>query len=102
MLWHAEAGEDADFYYNEEEVQAGARGKERAAMLDHYDSLLQVPGSAEGNEVGSPAPVTVMQRLSVDWIGPSMLDRVSPDMLLCKMCMVLQLTARCLSLRSLS
>lgn len=50
MWWHAEAEEDAEFYYNEEEVQAGARG----AMLDHFDSLLQAPHSTEADEVIDP------------------------------------------------
>ena len=48
---HAEAEEDADFYYNEEEVRAGAQGEERTAMLDHFDSLLQAPHSADTEEV---------------------------------------------------
>ena len=48
---HAEAEEDADFYYNEEEVRAGAQGEERTAMLDHFDSLLQEPHSADMEEV---------------------------------------------------
>ena len=47
-MWaSAEDEEDADFYYNEEEVLGGAQGEERAAMLDHYDSLLQMPRAAE-------------------------------------------------------
>lgn len=48
---HADDEEDAEFYYNEEEVLAGAQGQERAAMLDHYDSLLEMPRAAELDEV---------------------------------------------------
>lgn len=47
----ADDEEDAEFYYNEEEVLAGAQGEQRAAMLDHYDSLLQMPRAAELDEV---------------------------------------------------
>ena len=48
---HTDDEEDAEFYYNEEEVLAGAQGEQRAAMLDHYDSLLQMPRAAELDEV---------------------------------------------------
>ena len=30
---------------------AGAQGEQRAAMLDHYDSLLQMPRASELDEV---------------------------------------------------
>ena len=59
MQWHADAEEDAEFYYNEEEVLAGARGEERTAMLDHFDSLLQGPHSADTNQVGVAISILV-------------------------------------------
>ncbi|CAL5227014.1 g9905 [Coccomyxa viridis] len=52
----ADAEEDAEFYYNEEEVRAGARGEERTAMLDHFDSLLQAPHSADMEEPAEGDP----------------------------------------------
>ncbi|CAK0786113.1 hypothetical protein CVIRNUC_009326 [Coccomyxa viridis] len=48
--------EDGDFYYNEEEVMAGAQGEQRAAMLDHYDSLLQMPRASELDELVEEDP----------------------------------------------
>lgn len=39
--------EDGDFFYDEDEVLAGAAGEERAAQLDQYDALLQMPRAAE-------------------------------------------------------
>ena len=53
-LCHAEAEEDADFYYNEEEVRAGAHGEERGAMLESFDALLQEPQSTGMQDVSSP------------------------------------------------
>jgi hypothetical protein len=49
----ADDDEDAEFYYDEEEVLAGAGCEDgaRAAMLDHYDSLLQMPRADEFDEV---------------------------------------------------
>ncbi len=43
--------EDAEFFYDEDEVLAGAGGDSRAAMLDHYDSLLQMPRADDLDEV---------------------------------------------------
>ena len=43
--------EDAEFFYDEEEVLAGADSGSRAAMLDHYDSLLQMPRADDLDEV---------------------------------------------------
>ena len=55
----AEDEEDAEFFYDEEEVLAGADPAERAAMLDHYDSLLHMPRADDLDEVlslWSPLP----------------------------------------------
>lgn len=52
-VWMLPAGddEDAEFFYDEDEVVAGADSASRAAMLDHYDSLLQMPRAADLDEV---------------------------------------------------
>ncbi len=42
---------------------AGAQGEQRAAMLDHYDSLLQMPRASELDEV-CPCRVSTAQDLS--------------------------------------
>lgn len=57
-LFSADDDEDAEFFYDEEEVLAGAEGdaSARAAMLDHYDSLLQMPRADELDEVGASLP----------------------------------------------
>lgn len=47
----AEDEEEGEFYYDEDEVVAGADGASRAALLDHFDSLLQMPQSADVTEV---------------------------------------------------
>ena len=47
----AEDEEEGDFFYDEDEVLAGADGETRAAMLDHYDSLLTMPRADELDEV---------------------------------------------------
>jgi hypothetical protein len=47
----AEDDEEGDFFYDEEEVLAGAGGQARAAMLDHYDSLLDMPRADQLDEV---------------------------------------------------
>ena len=44
-------GGAGEFYYNEEEVLSGAGAEARAAMLDHYDSLLQMPTAGELDEL---------------------------------------------------
>ena len=44
-------GGAGEFYYNEEEVLSGAGAVGRAAMLDHYDSLLQMPTAGELDEL---------------------------------------------------
>ncbi len=46
--------EDAEFFYDEDEVLAGADSGSRAAMLDHYDSLLQMPRADDLDEVNVP------------------------------------------------
>ncbi|EIE24935.1 hypothetical protein COCSUDRAFT_62344 [Coccomyxa subellipsoidea C-169] len=48
--------EDAEFYYDEDEVLAGAGGESRAAMLDHYDSLLQMPRADDLDELLAEDP----------------------------------------------
>ena len=47
----SEDEEEGDFFYDEEEVLAGADGEARAAMLDHYDSLLDMPRADQLDEV---------------------------------------------------
>lgn len=47
----AGGGGAGEFYYNEEEVLSGAGAAARAAMLDHYDSLLQMPTAGELDEL---------------------------------------------------
>jgi nucleotide-sensitive chloride channel 1A len=44
-------GGAGEFYFNEEEVLSGAGAEARAAMLDHYDSLLQMPTAGELDEL---------------------------------------------------
>lgn len=56
--------EDAEFFYNEEEVLAGAGGDARAAMLDHYDSLLQLPSADDLDEV-QPIATCVKSHLAI-------------------------------------
>lgn len=41
-----------DFFFNEEEVLAGAGGEQRAALLEQYDALLSMPRADELDEVG--------------------------------------------------
>ncbi|CAL8464249.1 g3784 [Coccomyxa elongata] len=48
--------EDAEFFYDEEEVLAGADDGSRAAMLDHYDSLLQMPRADDLDELVAEDP----------------------------------------------
>lgn len=43
--------EDGDFFYDEDEVLAGAAAEERAARLDQYDALLDMPRAAEFEQV---------------------------------------------------
>ena len=43
--------EDGDFFYDEDEVLAGANGQERSDRLDHFDSLLQMPRGEEFEQV---------------------------------------------------
>ena len=65
----AEDEEDAEFYYDEEEVLAGADPEERAAMLDHYDSLLHMPRADDLDEVHSLAPPSSPSACShADWL----------------------------------
>lgn len=42
---------EGEFFYDEDEVIAGASGDEHAEMLDHLDSLLQMPRAADLDEV---------------------------------------------------
>lgn len=48
--------EDAEFFYDEDEVLAGAGNGSRAAMLDHYDSLLQMPRADDLDELVAEDP----------------------------------------------
>ena len=45
--------EDGEMYYDEDEVLAGSGAEARAAMLDHFDSLLQTPHDADLDGVSS-------------------------------------------------
>ena len=49
-------GGAGEFYYNEEEVLSGAGAEARAAMLDHYDSLLTMPTAGELDELIADDP----------------------------------------------
>ena len=56
-MWvRVEDDEEGDFFYDEEEVLAGAGGQARADMLDHYDSLLNMPRADQLDEVLSSWP----------------------------------------------
>mmetsp|Transcript_15568 Transcript_15568/g.18737 ORF Transcript_15568/g.18737 Transcript_15568/m.18737 type:complete len:219 (-) Transcript_15568:161-817(-) len=41
--------DEGEFYYNEEEVLSGAGADDRAALLDHFDAMLQVRSDALGD-----------------------------------------------------
>ncbi|KAK9824000.1 hypothetical protein WJX72_006891 [[Myrmecia] bisecta] len=45
-----EDGEN-DFFYDEDEVLAGAGAEQRAARLNHYDALLQMPSADQFQEM---------------------------------------------------
>lgn len=51
----ADSEGEEDMYCNQEEILAGSGGDARAAMLDHFDSMLQIQPGAQINEV---APVS--------------------------------------------
>ena len=60
-------------FYDEDEVLAGSGAETRAAMLDHYDSLLQMPRGADLDEV-QPATQSNMLRLKyINDLPPSCL-----------------------------
>ena len=43
--------EDGDFFYDEAEVLSGAGAENRAALLDHYDAMLDISDQPEQDEV---------------------------------------------------
>ena len=54
--------EDGDFFYDEDEVLAGANGAERSARLDQFDALLQMPRGEEFEQVCSLCLVPYLRR----------------------------------------
>jgi hypothetical protein len=44
-----------ELFFDEQEVLAGAGADQRAAMLNHYDNLLDMPAADTLDEVPSPA-----------------------------------------------
>lgn len=53
-MW-VHADDEGDFFYNEDEVMAGADPEQREAMLAHYDSILRGPDEEELDEVSRHA-----------------------------------------------
>lgn len=47
---------EEDMYCNQEEILAGSGGDARAAMLDHFDSMLQIQPGAQINELLAQDP----------------------------------------------
>mmetsp|Transcript_17044 Transcript_17044/g.47600 ORF Transcript_17044/g.47600 Transcript_17044/m.47600 type:complete len:232 (-) Transcript_17044:664-1359(-) len=48
--------DDGQFFYNEDEVMSGVDPDRREAMLDHFDSILQVPQEDELEELIADDP----------------------------------------------
>ena len=51
LSWRAEDSEDGDFFYDEDEVAAGAGGADRVARLNALDALLTMPRADQLDEV---------------------------------------------------
>ncbi|KAK9794671.1 hypothetical protein WJX73_005045 [Symbiochloris irregularis] len=56
--------EDGEFFYDQDEVLTGADADSRAALLNHFDSLLQTPHSADVSELLAEDPELVSRRRS--------------------------------------
>ena len=50
-----EDDQEPELFFNEQEVLSGADADQRAAMLQHFDSLLQEPGPDPVDQVGQLA-----------------------------------------------